>query len=69
MPLKRQEALIALGYDLGSAGADAVWGNTSDTALRQFQRDQGLAPDGMWTTFVNWKVYDRMMTKGIHGFF
>ena len=67
--VKRQEALIALGYDLGLAGADGVWGQDSGSALRTFQRDQGMLPDCMWTTFVNWKVYDAMKVKGIAGFF
>ena len=69
MPVARQEALIALGYDLGTAGADGVWGRVSETALRAFQRDHGMLRDGMWTTFVNWKVYDEMMGKAIRGFF
>jgi N-acetyl-anhydromuramyl-L-alanine amidase AmpD len=69
MPTQRQEALIALGYNLGSAGADGIWGRRSETALRAFQRDQGMLQDGMWTTFVNWKVYDTMVTNAIRGFF
>lgn len=65
MPRARQEALFALGYDLGPSGADGYWGRASDAALRKFQTDEGLLPDGMWTTFVNWKVYDRMAARGL----
>jgi hypothetical protein len=68
MPLRRQEALIALGYSLGSSGADGDWGRFSDAALRKFQREQGMEADGMWTTFVNWKVYDVMSSKGLLAF-
>lgn len=65
MPAPRQRALIALGYDLGAAGADGYWGRASDAALRKFQGEQGMAQDGMWTTFVNWKVYDVMTNRGM----
>ena len=34
-----QNALIALGYDLGSYGADGQFGPTSEAALKQFQAD------------------------------
>ena len=35
-----QQALIDLGYDLGTYGADGVWGSVSRAALTQFQKDQ-----------------------------
>ena len=69
MPLARQEALLALGYDLGPTGADGDWGRRSDTALRKFQREHGMPEDGMWTTFVSWKVYDAMASRGLLAFF
>lgn len=67
-PIERQRALMALGY-LGPNSDDGIWGRMSETALRAFQRDQGMLQDGMWTTFVNWKVYDALGVKGIGGFF
>lgn len=51
-PLKsskqRQAALHALGYDLGPAGVDGVWGNDSKAALLAFQGNEGLVVDGRW---------------------
>jgi N-acetyl-anhydromuramyl-L-alanine amidase AmpD len=67
-PIERQRALMTLGY-LGANEDDGIWGRMSEAALRAFQRDQGMLQDGMWTTFVNWKVYDVMRVKGISGFF
>jgi N-acetyl-anhydromuramyl-L-alanine amidase AmpD len=67
-PLQRQQALIDLGYGLGKAGADGDWGRFSDAALRRFQRDNGMVPDGMWTSFVSWKVHDVRISRGLSGF-
>jgi N-acetylmuramoyl-L-alanine amidase len=39
-----QERLLELGYDAGYA--DGVFGDRTEAALRQFQRDYGLVPDG-----------------------
>lgn len=54
---QRQEALIKLGYDLGKWGADGDWGRMSDAALRDFQIDNGMVENGMWTTFVSKAIY------------
>lgn len=54
----RQRALINLGYNLGTWGADGEWGRVSDSALRQFQSDHGLVENGMWTSFVSWAIHD-----------
>ena len=40
-----QERLLELGYDSGRA--DGVFGRQTEQALRSFQRDYGMAPDGM----------------------
>jgi N-acetyl-anhydromuramyl-L-alanine amidase AmpD len=69
LPTERQNALLQLGYDLGPLSTDGDWGRASDAALRRFQRENGMVQDGMWTTFVNWKVYDVMMDRGLGGFF
>lgn len=53
----RQEALHALGYDLGRTGVDGDWGRMSDAALSRFQRDHGLVEDGMWTLWVSRAVH------------
>ena len=54
----RQEALIELGYDLGSYGADGDWGRMSEAALEKFQADNDMVVDGMWDTYVCWKIHD-----------
>lgn len=41
-----QRDLIALGYDLGPAGADGVLGRRTREAVLRFQEAQGLAVDG-----------------------
>ncbi|WP_433031670.1 N-acetylmuramoyl-L-alanine amidase [Actinomycetospora sp. CA-053990] len=40
-----QERLLELGYDSGRA--DGVFGRQTEQALRGFQRDYGMTPDGM----------------------
>jgi tape measure domain-containing protein len=42
-----QEALDALGYDLGSKGIDGIIGKETQDAIRQFQADKGLKVDGL----------------------
>ena len=76
LPEQRQRALWELGYDIGGTvrrgvngangasdaakGIDGDWGRMSDAALRRFQRDNGMLADGMWTSFVCWKVFERI---------
>lgn len=40
-----QEALVALGYSTG--GTDGKFGPTTEKAVRQFQKDNGLTADGL----------------------
>ena len=44
---KLQEALAAAGYDVGNAGADGVYGKDTAAAVKQYQKDHGLAVDGI----------------------
>ena len=41
-----QEYLIGLGYDLGRWGADGDFGDATELAVMEFQKDHGLDDDG-----------------------
>lgn len=41
-----QENLIKLGYDCGKWGADGDFGDATELAVRRFQTQEDLAPDG-----------------------
>jgi len=42
-----QQKLIELGFNLGSWGADGDFGNATDIAVKQFQKDNNLLVDGV----------------------
>lgn len=42
-----QKFLQDLGYDLGISGIDGVTGPKTKSAVKQFQNDYGLTPDGI----------------------
>ena len=42
-----QTKLIQQGYDVGSKGADGIFGANTEAAVKQFQRDHGLEADGI----------------------
>lgn len=42
-----QSRLLGLGYDVGKAGADGVFGRGTRTAVVQFQKGAGLTVDGV----------------------
>lgn len=42
-----QSLLLSLGYDLGAYGADGKFGAKTEKAVKAFQRDRGLAADGI----------------------
>lgn len=44
---KVQQRLIDLGYYCGGCGADSIFGNGTLDAVKRFQRDNGLSPDGI----------------------
>lgn len=53
-----QAALIANGFDCGSAGADGDFGSDTDAALRKFQTKfklgaDGIAGNGTWTKLLS----------------
>lgn len=41
-----QNALLEEGYDVGAVGADGAFGSGTLSAVRAFQHDHGLTPDG-----------------------
>lgn len=44
---KLQQALIDAGYNVGSSGADGIYGSNTAAAVRKYQQDNGLSVDGI----------------------
>jgi peptidoglycan hydrolase-like protein with peptidoglycan-binding domain len=42
-----QRDLVRLGYTIGSAGVDGIFGDNTETAVLQFQKDRNLIADGV----------------------
>ena len=42
-----QNILVQNGYDIGKAGVDGDFGRATEDAVKKFQRDHGLDPDGI----------------------
>ena len=42
-----QQKLIDLGYDVGNNGVDGQYGNDTVSAVKEFQKDNGLSVDGI----------------------
>ena len=42
-----QSKLVALGYSIGRCGIDGFFGNDTEEAVKQFQRDYGIKDDGI----------------------
>lgn len=47
---KIQQRLISLGYSCGRFGADSIFGNGTLEAVKRFQKEHGLSPDGIVRT-------------------
>ena len=54
---KLQNALIEKGYDVGASGADGIFGSNTESAVRKYQQDNGLATDGIAGTQTLGKLY------------
>lgn len=44
---KLQQQLINAGYNVGSTGADGIYGKNTAAAVTQYQKDKGLSVDGI----------------------
>ena len=44
---KMQQALINAGYDLGPSGADGKYGPATESAVRRYQKNNGLSVEGI----------------------
>lgn len=58
-----QNALISAGYDVGSTGADGVFGNNTLAAVKQYQKDNGLTVDGIAGKNTQGLLYSTGTTK------
>lgn len=45
-----QSSLMRLGYNLGSYGADGIFGNVTERAVRDFEKAEGLTVNGVFDT-------------------
>lgn len=53
---KLQSRLKELGYDLGDAGVDGIFGPKTEAALKKFQEEYGLAVDGIYGKLSHTKL-------------
>ena len=69
--IELQQDLMTLGYDLGSYGADGDYGSVTYSAVRQFQKDNGIAVSGTATLvtidILNDLIKARMSVVKIEG--
>lgn len=54
---KLQKKLKDLGYDLGAPGVDGIFGPITEAALKKYQKDMGLAVDGVFKTVDNESLF------------
>ena len=54
---KLQQALINAGYNVGSAGADGIYGVNTQNAVKKYQSDNGLDVDGIAGNNTLGKLY------------
>ena len=57
-----QEKLIFCGYSCGNSGADGDFGSATDTAVRNFQKDNKLTVDGLFGS-ASKKALDELYKK------
>jgi len=57
-----QEALHALGYDLGRWGVDGHMGGDTTAAVVEYQRDHGLQADGLVGS-ITWAAFEGSLSR------
>lgn len=65
-----QKMLIVCGYSCGKYGADSVFGNDAEKAVKEFQKDNGLSVDGVYGKNTKAKLiakYNKVKLDGIWG--
>ena len=58
-----QTMLIFIGYSCGSAGADGIFGEDTENALRKFQKAAGIDADGLYGPISKEKLTEAYMKK------
>ena len=64
--VKRQNALISLGYPVGSKGADGIYGKDTKAAIVKFQTDAGFDAkgiDGIWGPITDAAISEALKKK------
>ena len=56
---KLQQKLFDMGYDIGTAGVDGIFGPKTQEALRKFQKDSKIKPTGIFDE----KTFDKLGDK------
>lgn len=59
-----QQLLISKGYNCGGYGADGCFGQGTLDSLLQFQKDNGLVPDGLAGDSTFAKLYENSQLQG-----
>lgn len=54
---KLQQSLISAGYDVGSTGADGIYGQRTQDAVRRYQQAQGIDADGIFGEWTQGRLY------------
>ena len=60
---KMQQSLMDAGYDVGSSGADGKYGPATESAVRRYQKNNGLSVDGIAGNNTLGKLYDTNSTS------
>lgn len=62
---KLQTALMNAGYDVGTAGADGIFGSKTAAAVKAYQKDNGLVVDGIVGSKTSGSLYGSSNTGNV----